>query len=162
MSVAYVCRADCRARARDAANCMAAGAIVAGRHQLGPVRSGRLPVCVVRRRSVPVALRLLPHVSGLDGNPAGLATRYGDRTDTLARLRRALAAAATGRANLAVITGDLTDHGTLAEFQLFTEVIVAAPLPVEVLPGNHDHCGHRYERDRDDAPRGGGSLAARR
>jgi 3',5'-cyclic AMP phosphodiesterase CpdA len=77
-------------------------------------------------------------------------------------LRRALAAAATGRANLAVITGDLTDHGTLAEFQLFTEVIVAAPLPVEVLPGNHDHCGHRYEPDRDDAPRGGGSLAARR
>ena len=101
-----------------------------------------------------------PHVSGLDGHPAGLAVRYGDRTDTLGGLRRALAAAAAAGAGLAVITGDLTDHGTPAEFQLVTELIAAAPLPVEVVPGNHDHCGHRYEPDRDDVPRGGGFLGS--
>ncbi len=125
------------------------------RLQSRPPGDGSVP-----RSAVRLAHITDPHVSGLEGNPAGLAVRYGDRADTLGGLRRSLAAAAAAGADLAVITGDLTDHGTPAEFQLFTEVIAAAPLPVEVLPGNHDHCGHRYEPEPGDAPRGGGFLGS--
>jgi outer membrane protein assembly factor BamB len=49
-------------------------------------------------------------------------------------------------------TGDLTDTGVPAEYAAFAEVLDAAPIPVEVLPGNHDHYGHRYEPRPDDRP----------
>ena len=41
-------------------------------------------------------------------------------------------------------TGDLTDKGVPAEYAAFAEVLGAAPIQGEVLPGNHDHYGHRY------------------
>lgn len=49
-------------------------------------------------------------------------------------------------------TGDLTDRGVPAEYAALNEVLGAVSLPVEVLPGNHDHYGHRYEPRSDDAP----------
>jgi outer membrane protein assembly factor BamB len=51
-----------------------------------------------------------------------------------------------------VATGDLTDKGLPAEYAAFAEVLDAASIPVEVLPGNHDHYGHRYEPRPDDRP----------
>lgn len=102
-----------------------------------------------------------PHVSAMSRDPrqaAELATRFGDGTDTAAALQGALADAADRGAALALITGDLTDHGTEAEFRRFAEIVAAAPLPVEVVPGNHDHYGHRHDPAPDDAPRGSGFL----
>ncbi|WP_223695032.1 outer membrane protein assembly factor BamB family protein [Leifsonia poae] len=38
-----------------------------------------------------------------------------------------------------MITGDLVDHGRPAEYELYTEALATSPLPVHVIPGNHDH-----------------------
>lgn len=37
------------------------------------------------------------------------------------------------------ITGDLVDNGLPDEFEAFTDAIASSPLPVHVIPGNHDH-----------------------
>jgi calcineurin-like phosphoesterase family protein len=36
------------------------------------------------------------------------------------------------------VTGDLADGGTRAEYDRFDELIAPLPMPVHVLPGNHD------------------------
>lgn len=57
-----------------------------------------------------------------------------------------------GPPRFGVATGDLTDHGTPGEFARLAEALAASPLPVHVLPGNHDHYGHRTEPRPDDRP----------
>jgi 3',5'-cyclic AMP phosphodiesterase CpdA len=116
-----------------------------------------------RRPSLRLAHITDTHVSTLHGDPGQaveLATRYGDRTDCLAGLGRVLASAASRGAALAVITGDLTDHGTREEFQRVLGALRDAPLPVEIVPGNHDHYGHRHEPRRGDSPLGDGFLGS--
>ncbi|GAB3677480.1 hypothetical protein GCM10027597_18300 [Saccharopolyspora tripterygii] len=101
------------------------------------------------------------HVSTLAGDPSDaveLAVRHGDGTDTAAALDRTLQQASDSGAGFAVITGDLTDHGTAAEFDHVHTTISRAPLPVYVIPGNHDHYGHRHEPRDTDSPLGGGFL----
>lgn len=39
----------------------------------------------------------------------------------------------------AIITGDLTDHGLREQYREFREAIFDTPIPVHVIPGNHDH-----------------------
>ncbi|MGD9607220.1 MAG: PQQ-binding-like beta-propeller repeat protein [Leucobacter sp.] len=39
----------------------------------------------------------------------------------------------------AIITGDLTDHGLREQYREFREAVSNAPVPVHVIPGNHDH-----------------------
>ncbi|OHV54350.1 MULTISPECIES: PQQ-binding-like beta-propeller repeat protein [Frankia] len=103
------------------------------------------------------------HVSAIDGDPSQaveLAARYGDQTDTTSGLHHALRTAADHGAAFAVITGDLTDHGTPEEFRRVLDSLAAAPLPVEIVPGNHDHYGHRHQPHPSDTPHGGGFLGA--
>ena len=130
-----------------------------GRHAVFRMR----PSAAGRRPSLRLAHITDTHVSTLHGDPgqaAELATRYGDRTDCLAGLGRVLSSAASRGAALAVITGDLTDHGTREEFQRVLGALRDAPLPVEIVPGNHDHYGHRHEPRRDDSPLGDGFLGS--
>jgi outer membrane protein assembly factor BamB len=75
--------------------------------------------------------------------------------DVLGALGGVLAAApAAGfpAPSFAVATGDLTDHGTAAEFALLAEVTARAPVPLLVLPGNHDHYGHHHDPAPEDRP----------
>jgi len=37
-----------------------------------------------------------------------------------------------------IVTGDLADHATAAEYARFAELVAPLPMPVHVLPGNHD------------------------
>src|ERR1700741_2225902 len=37
-----------------------------------------------------------------------------------------------------VITGDLTDHGTAAEYEMFAELVAPLPMPLFLVVGNHD------------------------
>lgn len=38
-----------------------------------------------------------------------------------------------------MITGDLVDHGLPEEYELYCDAITASPVPVHLIPGNHDH-----------------------
>lgn len=89
-----------------------------------------------------------------------LANRFGDGTDCARGLAEALGAASLAGAQFAVVTGDLTDHGTAAEFEEFSNVVASSPIPVEVIPGNHDHYGHRHDPHSVDEPTGDGFLGS--
>jgi outer membrane protein assembly factor BamB/predicted MPP superfamily phosphohydrolase len=63
-----------------------------------------------------------------------------------------------GRPSFVVATGDLTDQGTCADYALVIEALRDAPLPVHLLPGNHDHYGHNHDPRPDDEPVDSGGL----
>jgi len=60
--------------------------------------------------------------------------------DTAACLERAIAElnALKPRPDVTVVTGDLTDHGGEEEYANLRGILVAAAMPVFVIPGNHD------------------------
>ncbi|HVS42758.1 MAG TPA: PQQ-binding-like beta-propeller repeat protein [Candidatus Dormibacteraeota bacterium] len=103
------------------------------------------------------------HLSVDRGDPRGgleFTARHGDGTDVEAALDAAFIHAAGRGAGLALVTGDLTEHGTTAEFRRFASRARAAPLPVWTVPGNHDHYGHLHDPDPADRPRGEGFLGS--
>lgn len=38
-----------------------------------------------------------------------------------------------------VVTGDLVDNGHALEFEAFRDTMALSPVPIDVIPGNHDH-----------------------
>jgi 3',5'-cyclic AMP phosphodiesterase CpdA len=44
----------------------------------------------------------------------------------------------TAAPDVVLVTGDLTDHGTAEEYAAFRDLIAPLPMPVYVIPGNHD------------------------
>ena len=84
------------------------------------------PARSTRERAV---VRLLSFARALD--PAG----------RMLKLRRALDAAMRGGADHVAISGDLTEVGAAAEFQIFADVLEASafdPDSITLVPGNHD------------------------
>ncbi|GGH45646.1 outer membrane protein assembly factor BamB family protein [Microbacterium album] len=73
------------------------------------------------------------------GDDAGFGLyREGSLPHELVDFLRRLPERAPG-AQAVFITGDLVDHGLDAEFRAYTEALSASPVPVHVIPGNHDH-----------------------
>lgn len=101
----------------------------------------------------PAQLPLADSVYGLDER-GQLATRplTGVPEMTAALAEVASAAGPHGPPRFMVATGDLTDHGTSGEFSLLRRALATSPVPVHLLPGNHDHYGHLHEPHPDDRP----------
>ena len=64
----------------------------------------------------------------------------GGRMDTEAALRRAVAhvAALQPAPDLLLLTGDLTERGTAAEYAVVADALAPLRMPVYAVPGNHD------------------------
>ncbi len=60
--------------------------------------------------------------------------------DTAAHLARAVATlnALEPRPDIALVTGDLCDHGDIAEYQNLRGLLAPLQMPVLLIPGNHD------------------------
>ncbi|WP_158251201.1 PQQ-binding-like beta-propeller repeat protein [Cryobacterium sp. Y11] len=44
-----------------------------------------------------------------------------------------------------MITGDLVDHGFAEEFEAYIATLATSPIPVDVIPGNHDHMNGTHQ-----------------
>lgn len=44
-----------------------------------------------------------------------------------------------------MITGDLVDHGLPVEYEAYTATLAQSPVPVHVIPGNHDHMNESHD-----------------
>jgi 3',5'-cyclic AMP phosphodiesterase CpdA len=89
-------------------------------------------------------------------------TAYG-RVDTNAQLRQAVAHlnALDPRPDVVLATGDLTDHGTAAEYAVLRQILSVLTVPVYLIPGNHDRRDVFLDAFRDHAylPRPGAPFA---
>lgn len=67
-------------------------------------------------------------------------TRADGTLSRQAAMQRAVAHVLTMAAapDVVLVTGDLTDHGTAEEYAAFQDLIAPFPMPVYVIPGNHD------------------------
>ncbi|GAB7541116.1 phosphodiesterase [Cupriavidus sp. CuC1] len=87
----------------------------------------------------PAGTYLLAHITDLHIKAGGkLSYRM---VDTAGALRRCIASllAAPQRPDSVVITGDLVDFGTEEEYRFLRGILEDLPMPVRLLPGNHDH-----------------------
>ena len=64
--------------------------------------------------------------------------------------RAAIAEALAWGAQLLIVKGDITEHGRPAEWETAASLLTGIPVPVEVVPGNHD-MGRRREVDPERA-----------
>jgi 3',5'-cyclic-AMP phosphodiesterase len=88
---------------------------------------------VVDHAAVLVAQLSDPHI-------AAPGERIYDGIDSAAGLRRAIAHIARFAPPIAVafITGDLVERGTATEYEHLAELLAPVPMPLALMPGNHD------------------------
>jgi 3',5'-cyclic AMP phosphodiesterase CpdA len=103
---------------------------------------------------------LLAQISDLHVTAAG--TRLMDQIDTAGYLTRAVVHlnALTPAPDFVIITGDLVDRGSPAEYENLRAILAGLALPWSVLPGNHDDRAalRRAFADDDHLPQGGEFL----
>jgi len=96
---------------------------------------------------------IVAQISDLHVRPRG-AIAY-DRIDTAPMLEAAVQAVRTlsPAPDCVIATGDLTDRGLAEEYVLLDEILAGLPMPVFLVPGNHDRretmrkaLGHRLGR----------------
>jgi 3',5'-cyclic AMP phosphodiesterase CpdA len=73
----------------------------------------------------------------IDGGPTGGAENLAVAVDAIQRM--------STPPDAVVLTGDLTDHGTVEEYELLRSVLAPLTMPVMVIPGNHDVPQHLWE-----------------
>jgi Icc protein len=81
---------------------------------------------------------LIAHLTDLHVRPVGLAAYRTAETNMLTE--RAIDAVLTldPRPDCVVISGDLTDNGLVAEYENLKRMLQRLPMPVWLIPGNHD------------------------
>ncbi|HQF87911.1 MAG TPA: metallophosphoesterase [Acidobacteriota bacterium] len=104
------------------------------------------------------------HLAVDDRTPRSEARLFGRLRGMNGHFERLLADPPLRASDLVVVTGDVTDHGDLAEWERFWTLVAAAGLRdrMAVLPGNHDVCclGSRRHRPRiEDRARARAGLA---
>ncbi len=96
--------------------------------------------------SIPVVLKKVQQAAA--NKPLKFAV-LGDSRDGEAIFAQLLQQAAQEGAEFAIVLGDLVSAGRSDQYLRFAKILENAPLPVLVLPGNHDYVGQgkaRYQR----------------
>ncbi|WP_184238793.1 PQQ-binding-like beta-propeller repeat protein [Conyzicola lurida] len=77
--------------------------------------------------------------SGVESEKGGFTLyREGSLPDEIRAFLRSLPEVAPDAQSI-FITGDLVDHGLAEEYEAYIEALGASPVPVHLIPGNHDH-----------------------
>jgi outer membrane protein assembly factor BamB len=110
-----------------------------------PFRFAQITDLHVSALRAPARMPVADGLAGFDEH-GSLALRPLTTSADLVAVLEELAAAAGphGPPRFFVATGDLTDHGTAADYRAFVEALASSPLPIHALPGNHDHVGHPH------------------
>ncbi|HMK80733.1 MAG TPA: phosphodiesterase [Xanthobacteraceae bacterium] len=81
---------------------------------------------------------LICQISDLHVRPRGLAAYRVVETNMLTERALDMVAALRPRPDVVLITGDLTDCGLTEEYELLKKLLKRLPMPVYLVPGNHD------------------------
>jgi Icc protein len=81
---------------------------------------------------------LICQISDLHVRPRGLSAYRVSETNMMTERALDMVAALTPRPDVVLITGDLTDCGLAAEYELLKTLLKKLTMPVYMVPGNHD------------------------
>lgn len=81
---------------------------------------------------------LIAHLTDLHVRPHGLSAYRTAETNMLTERALDAVLALDPRPDLVLITGDLTDNGLVAEYENLRRMLSRLPMPVWLIPGNHD------------------------
>jgi 3',5'-cyclic AMP phosphodiesterase CpdA len=81
---------------------------------------------------------LIAHLTDLHVRPHGLAAYRTAETNMLTERAIEALLALNPRPDIVLITGDLTDNGLPAEYENLKRMLGRLPMPVWLIPGNHD------------------------
>ncbi|MBL8570167.1 MAG: phosphodiesterase [Phreatobacter sp.] len=81
---------------------------------------------------------LIAHLTDLHVRPVGLPAYRTAETNMLTERAIDAVLALDPQPDLVLITGDLTDNGLIAEYENLKRMLSRLPMPVWLIPGNHD------------------------
>ena len=81
---------------------------------------------------------IIAQITDLHARPAGVRAYGGIDTNAMMRSALAALAALEPRPDCVIVTGDLTDCGLADEYRQVSDAVAQLPVPVYLIPGNHD------------------------